>query len=141
MPITSPVDFISGPSTVSTPGEAGEREHRLLDADMVEAGRLEVEALERLAGHDPRRDLGDRHADHLGDERHRARGARVDFEHVDVAVLDGVLHVHQPADVERERKLAGLAVELGDRGFARASAAAASRLNRRNGCRPPRCAP
>jgi hypothetical protein len=37
-------------------------------------------------------------ADDLGDEGHGARGARVDFEHVDHAVLDRVLHVHQAAD-------------------------------------------
>ena len=39
MPITSPVDFISGPSTVSTAGEAGERKHRLLDPDVIERRR------------------------------------------------------------------------------------------------------
>ena len=115
-PITSPVDFISGPSTVSTPAEAGEREHRLLDADVVEAaaGAAGSKLAERLARHDAGRDLGDRQADHLGDERHRARGARIDLQHVDVAVLDGVLHVHQAADLERQRELAGLALELGD---------------------------
>ena len=88
-------------------GEAREREHRLLDRDdACRSARAEVEAGEAFAGHDARRDLGDRQADHLGDERHGARGARVDLEHVDVAVLDGVLHVHQAADLERQRQRA-----------------------------------
>ena len=53
------------------------------------------------SGHDLGGDLGDRDADRLGDEGHGARGARIDLEDVDVAVLHGVLHVHQPADIER----------------------------------------
>ena len=32
--MTSPVDFISGPEDQVDAGEAGEREHRLLDRDM-----------------------------------------------------------------------------------------------------------
>ncbi len=104
------VDFVA---------EAGEREHRLLDADMLcgarfEMLRRELEACQRFAGHDARRDFRNRNTNHLGDERHRARGARIDFEHVDVAVLDRVLHVHQAADLERKRKFAGLPVELCD---------------------------
>ena len=87
---------------------------------MARGGGLEVlrrktKARERFAGHDPCRDLGDRHAGHLGDERHRARGARIDFEHVDVAVLDGVLHVHQAADLERQSQRPRLPIKLGDR--------------------------
>ena len=50
----------------------------------------------------------------LATNGHRARGARVDLEHVDVAVLDGVLHIHQAADLERERERARLALEFGD---------------------------
>jgi len=58
--------------------------------------------------------LRHRHADHLGDERHRARRPRIDFEHVDLAVLDGVLHVHQPDHVEAERQFAGLPLQFGN---------------------------
>ena len=36
-------------------------------------------------------------ADGLGDERHRAAGARVDLDQVDEALLDRELDVHQPA--------------------------------------------
>ena len=97
-PMTSPVERISGPEHGVDAGETREREHRFLDADMPELRRLELEVRQRLAGHDACRDLGDRHADGLGDEGHGAAGARVDFQHVDLAVLDGELHVHQPAD-------------------------------------------
>ena len=67
-----------------------------------------------LAGHDARGDLGDRRADGLGDEGHGARGARVDLEHEDRAVLDGVLHVHQAADIQRLGQRRGLALQLVD---------------------------
>ena len=80
-------------------GEAGEREHRLLDRDVVVArsrfrskpasGSPAMTSAPILANGVP---IG------LGDERHGARGARVDLEDVDVAVLDGVLDVHQPLD-------------------------------------------
>ncbi len=95
-------------------GEAGEGEHRLLHRDVALHGRsgAEPEALQRLAGHDAGGDLRDLRADHLGDERHRAGGARIDLEHVDDAVLDGVLHVHQSADVERQSERLGLPLEL-----------------------------
>ena len=36
----------------------------------------------------------------LGDQRHRAGGVRVRFEHEHLAVFDGVLHVHEAAHVE-----------------------------------------
>ena len=98
-------------------GEAGEGEHRLLHADMVARRRLQREGGELLAGHDPRRDLGDGHADHLGDEGHGARRPRVDLENVDVAALDGVLHVHQTDDVERQCQFARLGLERGQHIF------------------------
>jgi hypothetical protein len=62
-----------------------------------------------LAGHDRAAILAIGQADGLGDEGHGARGARVDFEHVDLAVLDRELHVHQADDVERQGQL-GLAL-------------------------------
>ena len=99
--------------------EAGEREYRLLDAGVgrrpgLEAPGHELEAGEVLARHDAGRDLGHRQADDLRHERHGTRGARIDLQHIDVAVLDGVLHVHQAADLQRQRELAGLVVERGD---------------------------
>jgi hypothetical protein len=50
----------------------------------------------------------------LGDEGHGARGARIDFQHVDLAVLDGILGVHQPDHVEPQGQRPGLALDLGD---------------------------
>src|SRR5882672_8666489 len=41
-------------------------------------------------------------------------GARVDLEDVDVALLDRVLHVHQPDDPQGTRQRAGLPSDLGD---------------------------
>ena len=92
-------------------GEAGEGKHRFLDPDMIELLELEIERSELFARHDAGGDRGDRLADHLGDERHRARGARVDLEHVDLAAFERVLHVHEPADFERARKLLRLLLE------------------------------
>ena len=135
IPITSPVERISGPKHRIDAGEAGEREHRFLDPDMIELVEREIERGERFAGHHPACDLGDRLADHLGDERHRARGARIDLEHVNHAILQRVLDVHQPADVERERQLLRLLLEprhrLGAQRARRQRAGAVARMNAR----------
>ena len=78
------------------------------------AARLQLERGERPARHDEAGDFGDRLADHLGDEGHRARGPRVDLEHVNLVALQRILHVHQPADVERQREFARIRLELRD---------------------------
>src|SRR5688500_19161449 len=44
--------------------------------------------------------------------RNRARRAWIDLEHVQLAVLNRVLHVHQSDDVERFRQLDGAAADL-----------------------------
>ena len=77
-----------GPSTVSTPGKRAKGKTASFTAMWLLPGRLQAETRERRADHQLRGDLGDRHADRLGDEGHGARGARIDLEHVDVAVLD-----------------------------------------------------
>jgi hypothetical protein len=65
-------------------------------------------------------DFGDRHARGFRDERHRAAGARVHFQHVQglpaIFFLDGVLNVHQPhhAHAAGER-IGGLADFIQDR--------------------------
>ena len=51
-------------------------------------------------------------AGRLGDEGHRARGARVDLEHVDDAALNRELHVHEADDVELEGELTRLLAQL-----------------------------
>ncbi len=106
-PMTSPVERISGPSKVSTPGKRAKGKTASLTAMWLSLRGSGMAAIggegvfQRLAGHDAGGDLGDRRADGLGDEGHGARGARVDLEHIDRAVLDRVLHVHQAADIER----------------------------------------
>ncbi len=63
------------------------------------------------AGHEARGDFGQRNAGGLGDIRNGARGARIDFDDVDVVValsvaLNGELQIDQADDFERERQLA-----------------------------------
>ena len=113
-PMTSPVDFISGPRVVSTPGKRGKGRTASLTATccrsrrqgtrpardrLLPAGQAQVAQL--LAGDDPGGHAGQRHPGGLADEGHRAAAARVDLEHVDagppvVALLHRVLHVHEP---------------------------------------------
>ena len=95
-------------------GEASEREHGLLHGDMVELGGPQAEARQRLAGHDLGRNRSHRLADHLGDERHGARGTRVDFEDVHGAILDRELHIHQPDDFQGQREFPCLTLDFGD---------------------------
>ena len=67
-------------------------------------------------------------------------GAGVDFEDVDLVVLDGELDVHQAADLEffgHEGDCDGTSARISGGG----KTAAGSRRNRRSGCRLPRCAP
>jgi hypothetical protein len=84
---------------------------------MVELAAHQAEGSERLAGHDAGGDRRHRQADHLGDEGDGARGPRIDFENVDLAVLDRILDVHQANDIERPRQLRSLTLELGHRGL------------------------
>ena len=83
------------------PRELDEREDRLFHADVVR-NRFMREALlfQCHASHATRRDLGERRADALGNERHRAGGTGIDFDDVHVAILHGKLHVHQADDAE-----------------------------------------
>src|SRR3546814_11599834 len=56
----------------------------------------------------------------LGDEGHRAAGARVDLQDVDLLAAHGELHVHQADDAERPGELLGLAPDLLDDGGSKA---------------------
>ena len=96
------------------PGEAREREHRFFHGDIVDPAPDLAQRGQRLARHHPGGDLGDRPADRLGDKRHRAAGARIDLDQIDLALLDRELDVHQSLDLERQRQLARLAVDLVD---------------------------
>ena len=68
--MTSPVDFISGPSSVSTPlnllnGKTG----HLTDMCSGSISSVKPSSSSVLPAHHPRRQLGQRHADRLADER------------------------------------------------------------------------
>ena len=112
--MTSPVECISGPRMTSTPGKRANGNTASLTAMCLPLRLLDGERLQRLAGHQAGGDLGDRQAGRLGDERHGAAGARIDLEHVDLAVLDRELHVHQADDLQRLGQRLGLALDLGD---------------------------
>ena len=91
--------------------EAIERQHRLLDRDVLAVAdsllaRGQLDVGDQLAEHDPAGELRQRHADGLGDEGHRARRARVRLDHVQLARMDRVLHVEQADDADRQRDLA-----------------------------------
>ncbi len=83
---------------------------------MRELPRLEIEACKLLARHDAGGDLGDRQADHLGDERHGARGARIDLEDIDNIILHRELHVHQADDLEGKGQCPCLRFQFPDDG-------------------------
>ena len=156
MPMTSPVERISGPSTESTVWPSLVR-NRLkgstasLTATGASSGTREpsiagqqplgLELGDRRAGHDARGGLRERDAERLRDERHRAARPRVRLDHVEHARADGELDVEEAADADalgdRERRDAH-AVDLG---AAEARSAAACSSSRRSGCRPPRGAP
>src|SRR6185437_1681486 len=63
---------------------------------------------ELLAGHDTRRDRLEWNTDGLRHEWNRATAARVHFQYVHHAVLDGVLDVDQPDDAERRGQRNGM---------------------------------
>ena len=56
-----------------------------------------------FAQHHAGRELDHRHAGDLGQEWHRARRARVDLQHVDMAAVHHVLHVDQAAQTQVAR--------------------------------------
>ena len=104
--------FHFGPEDGIGVRELDERKHRLLDREIGPSARyreallFEVDARHGLGG-----DLRKRQADGLRDERNRARGARVDLEHVHDAVLDRELGVHDADDAERGSELPYLFVQ------------------------------
>ena len=72
----------------------------------------EPDLLQGHSHHDLGRDLRQRHADGLGDERHRAGRARVHLDDVQLLALHRVLHVHEPDHAELLRKQVGVAPDL-----------------------------
>ena len=90
-----------------------EGEHSFLGAVVVELLVLELQVFELGTEHQAGREAGHLGVANLGDERHRAGGTRVRFEHEHLAVFDSVLHVHEAAHVEGFGNLAGIILDGG----------------------------
>ena len=57
----------------------------------------EAKFAQSFSRHHLSRQFGQRNADGLADEWHRARGARINLQHIRVLALDRELHIHQAA--------------------------------------------
>jgi hypothetical protein len=67
-----------------------------------------------LAKHQLHRQFGQRHACRLADIRDRSRRPRIHFQHVDLAIFDRVLHIHQADHVEAARQFHGVLFDSPD---------------------------
>ena len=132
-------------------GEAGERQHRLLDRHRRRRVRavqhrrpeqaLGAQLGQRRAEHHPGRHLGQRHARRLGHERHRAAGPRVGLDDVHRRAPHRVLHVDQAAHVEALGDRAPCRPRSPRRPTTAGSGAGSRRPSRPSARRPPRRAP
>src|SRR5579864_4955106 len=93
----------------------------------------EPEFRELLAGHHPRGELRQRHANRLADGRDRPRRPRIDLQNVNLAVVDRVLHVHQADNAEfareHSRLFDQLVLNLGAQRTRRQHTGAVARMN------------
>ena len=114
IPITSPVERISGPSSESEPAKRSNGSTASLTQTWPSTGSSgRSRSAIRSPEHDPAGELGERQADRLGDERHRPRGARVGLDHVQpVVAVDRELDVEQPDDAQRSRDPGRLLADL-----------------------------
>ena len=81
---------------------------------VVELFVLELQVFELGTEHEAGREAGHLGVANLGDQRHRAGGTRVRFEHEHLAVFDCVLHVHEAAHVEGFSDLASVILDGGE---------------------------
>ena len=91
--------------------ELVEREHSFLGTVVVELLVLELQVFELGTEHEAGCEAGHLGVANLGDQRHRAACARVRFEHEHLAVFDGVLHIHEAANVEGFGNLPGVILD------------------------------
>ena len=73
---------------------------------------------QRIADHRTGRDFGQRNTDGLADEGNGSRRPRVDFDDVDLVVLDRILNVHQTDDAQSSGELVRVRLELCEVGVA-----------------------
>ncbi len=84
MPITSPVERISGPRMMSTPGNLlNGNTLSLTEKCFGTTSSMHAQFVQRLADHHQRGETGQRHIRRLGDERHGPAGAGIDLQDVD----------------------------------------------------------
>ena len=107
------MERISGPSTGSDPGEAGERQHRGLDTDELGALVGQLELVQARARGQPDGRVDEVDAGRLAHERHRPAMRGVDFDHADLTTDQCELDVQQADDAER--RPGGDAADLGVR--------------------------
>ena len=74
-------------------------------------GQIEIGQL--FPGHHACGKFCQRHPGCFSDKRHRAAAPWIDLKQIDILILDGELHIHQPDDIERPRQRLGLAAQLG----------------------------
>ena len=112
MPITSPVLFISGPSTESAPAKRakGSTASLTLTCSGGPSGSSWSASFSPSISRQAIFASGS--ADRLGDEGHGARGARVGLDHVELAAGDRVLDVDQADHAELERDPLGRRADL-----------------------------
>ena len=86
-----------------------ERENRGLDEEVV-YGQLisQTELLQLATRHQPDGQLGQGDTGGFAHEGHGAGGPRIDFQHVDHILLDGVLHIHQSDHLQLQRQPSGV---------------------------------
>ena len=94
--------------------ELVEGEHGFLGAVVVELLVLELEVFELGTEHEAGGEASHLRVTNLGDQRHRAACARVGFEDEHLAVFDGVLHIHEAANVEGFGNLPGVILDGGE---------------------------
>ena len=113
MPITSPVERISGPSSASAPAKRSNGSTAsFTDTWPLVGSRGQLEVGDPLAEHQAAGQLRERQADGLRDERHRPRRARVGLDHVQLVAVDRELDVDQADHPERQRDSRGLLAHL-----------------------------
>ena len=85
--------------------EAVKRKNGFLDGDVLRFdGFGKTQFLQTFAQHHLGGQLCQRHTDRLADKRHRARSARIDFQHIQGPVFHSILNIHEADHVKLGRQ-------------------------------------